>query len=89
MMKRMLALLVGVGSLAVVSADAPLKSTYTGSSGLNDLAKTKGKYFGTASDLPTDSYYTAQLKNIKDFGMLTPGNAMKVRACGLSIGICV
>jgi len=79
-MKRVLSLLVGVGagSIAVASADDILLSTYTGTDGLHELATAQGKYFGTASDLPSDEYYTAQLKNVKDFGMITPGNAMKV-----------
>jgi hypothetical protein len=70
--KRLLALLVGVGSMAVTSADSILQLTYTGSSGLNNLAKTKGKYFGTASDLPNDSYYTAQLKTSRTLACSPP-----------------
>lgn len=35
---------------------------------------------GTASDINSgDSYYTAELANAHDWGMVTPGNAMKVR----------
>jgi hypothetical protein len=50
-------------------------------SGLNNAAEAAGKlYFGTA----TDSYafgrkkYMQNLNNTKDFGQVTPGNAMKV-----------
>lgn len=79
-MNRALSLLAGAGSLAVVTAETLTESTYTGSSGLHDLAKATGRYFGTATNLEaSDSYYTTQLENTADFGMYTPANAMKVR----------
>lgn len=79
-MNRAIALAVGFSSLTVVSGDSITKSTYTGSSGLNDMAKASGKYMGTAVDQDMkDSAALKVLKNINDFGMLTPGNAMKVQ----------
>ncbi|KAG1702289.1 hypothetical protein DVH05_010079 [Phytophthora capsici] len=72
-------LVLGVSSLAVASGDSITKSTYKGSSGLHDMAKASGKYMGTAVDQDIkDSAALKVLKNIHDFGMLTPGNAMKV-----------
>ncbi|ETP23961.1 hypothetical protein F441_02988 [Phytophthora nicotianae CJ01A1] len=58
---------------------ALLPSTYAGSKGLHELAKAQGKYMGTATDNGelTDTNYVAALQNISDFGMITPGNAMK------------
>ncbi|GMF44283.1 unnamed protein product [Phytophthora lilii] len=79
-MNRAIALLLGIGSLAVTGADPIVKSTYTGSSGLNDLAKASGKYMGTAVDQDlNDPTCVKELQNIHDFSMITPGNAMKVR----------
>ncbi|KAF4316674.1 hypothetical protein G195_009915 [Phytophthora kernoviae 00238/432] len=76
-MIRVLAFAVGVSSLAVARGDIT-KSTYTGTSGLHDLAKTSGKYMGTAADSDiSDSYCLKTLENVNDFGMITPGNAMK------------
>ncbi|KAF1795042.1 Glycoside hydrolase superfamily [Phytophthora cactorum] len=65
-------------SLATVNG-ALLTSTYTGTKGLHELAKAQGKYLGTATDNGelTDTYYVAALQNISEFGMITPGNAMK------------
>jgi GH35 family endo-1,4-beta-xylanase len=55
-----------------------LASTYTGSKGLNDLAKADGKYMGTATDLTSsDAQYLKELNNGGDWGYLTPANAMK------------
>ncbi|KAG9007352.1 hypothetical protein FRB90_009432 [Tulasnella sp. 427] len=48
--------------------------------GLNTLAKAKGRYFGTALDglwSNTDTVYQALSGNFSEFGMVTPGNAMK------------
>ncbi|KAH7476621.1 Endo-1,4-beta-xylanase [Phytophthora ramorum] len=66
-------------STSDVRGDSFVKSTYSGSKGLNDLAKTTGRYMGTATDIGelSDTYYAKQLKNISDFGMITPANAMK------------
>ncbi|GMF10274.1 unnamed protein product [Phytophthora lilii] len=63
------------------SGDSIVKSTYSGSKGLHDLAKATGRYMGTATDNDelSDPYYVKQLKNISEFGMITPANAMKVR----------
>ncbi|KAG3086802.1 hypothetical protein PI124_g17552 [Phytophthora idaei] len=65
-------------SLATVNG-ALLTSTYTGTKGLHELAEAQGKYLGTATDNGelTDTYYVAALQNISEFGMITPGNAMK------------
>ncbi|KAJ8550548.1 hypothetical protein ON010_g10521 [Phytophthora cinnamomi] len=78
-MKLGISLIIGVLSLAVARGDSFIKSTYSGSKGLNDLAKATGRYMGTATDIGelSDPYYVKQLKNISDFGMITPGNAMK------------
>lgn len=44
------------------------------------MTKASGKYLGTAVDQDMkDTAALKVLKNIKYFGMLTPGNAMKVR----------
>ncbi|ETK75381.1 hypothetical protein F441_18355 [Phytophthora nicotianae CJ01A1] len=76
-MNLSLLLAIGASSLAVASGDIT-KSTYTGTSGLHDMAKASGKYFGTAVDQDIkDSAALKVLKNVHDFGMLTPGNAMK------------
>ncbi|KAG8903104.1 hypothetical protein FRC00_000324, partial [Tulasnella sp. 408] len=48
--------------------------------GLNTLAKAKGRYFGTALDglwSNGDTVYQALSGNFSEFGMVTPGNAMK------------
>ncbi|KAG9039218.1 hypothetical protein FRB95_011803 [Tulasnella sp. JGI-2019a] len=48
--------------------------------GLNLLAKAKGRYFGSAVDAiwsNTDAAYLALASNSSEFGMQTPGNAMK------------
>eukprot|EP00644_Phytophthora_capsici_P006517 jgi/Phyca11/9294/fgenesh1_pm.PHYCAscaffold_36_\ len=65
-------------SLAVANG-ALLTSTYTGAKGLHELATAQGKYMGTATDNGelTDTYYVAALQNVSEFGMITPGNAMK------------
>ncbi|KAL3664378.1 hypothetical protein V7S43_010701 [Phytophthora oleae] len=65
-------------SLAVANG-ALLTSTYTGTKGLHELATAQGKYMGTATDNGelTDTYYVAALQNVSEFGMITPGNAMK------------
>ncbi|GMF22249.1 unnamed protein product [Phytophthora lilii] len=71
---------LSLNALTVVSGDSILRSTYTGSSGLHDLAKQSGKYMGTAVDQDMkDSAAMKVLKNSGEFGMLTPGNSMKVR----------
>lgn len=50
----------------------------SGNSGLNTAAKAAGKlYYGTASDLPSNTAYIADLSNAADFGQLTPANQMK------------
>ncbi|RLN71933.1 hypothetical protein BBJ28_00022613, partial [Nothophytophthora sp. Chile5] len=72
-MNRALALVAGVSSLAVARGDIT-ESTYTGTSGLNDLAQVSGKYMGTAADTDiSDSYCLTELENLSDFGMITPG----------------
>ncbi|KAE9325053.1 hypothetical protein PR003_g16577 [Phytophthora rubi] len=77
-MNRAIALAVGISSLNVVAGDTVTKSTYSGSSGLQDMAKAAGKYMGTAVDQDMkDSAALKVLKNSHDFGMLTPGNSMK------------
>ncbi|KAG6623517.1 putative xylanase [Phytophthora cinnamomi] len=77
-MKCTIALAVGIGSLNVVAGDSITKSTYSGSSGLNDMAKAAGKYMGTAVDQDMkDSAALKVLKNSHDFSMITPGNSMK------------
>ncbi|KAG7381727.1 hypothetical protein PHYBOEH_010803 [Phytophthora boehmeriae] len=64
-------------SLAVVNGDIT-KSTYKGNSGLHELAKASGKYFGAATDSDiSDSFCLKTLENVNDFGMIAPGNAMK------------
>ncbi|GMF53339.1 unnamed protein product [Phytophthora fragariaefolia] len=77
-MKLFLPLTV-VGLSLTAANGALLASTYTGTKGLHELAKAQGKYMGTATDNGelTDTYYLAALKNSSEFGMLTPGNAMK------------
>jgi hypothetical protein len=73
--------ILGALSLASARGDSIVKSTYSGTKGLNDLAKAAGRYMGTATDIGelSDPYYVKQLKNISEFGMITPANAMKVR----------
>ncbi|KAF4140606.1 Glycosyl hydrolase family 10 [Phytophthora infestans] len=69
---------LAVSSFAVASGETITKSTYKGTSGLHDMAKASGKYLGTAVDQDMkDTAALKVLKNIMDFGMLTPGNAMK------------
>ncbi|OWZ18184.1 xylanase [Phytophthora megakarya] len=77
-LRSMKVLLPLAGLLATVNG-ALLTSTYTGTKGLHELATAQGKYMGTATDNGelTDTYYLAGLKNSSEFGMLTPGNAMK------------
>ncbi|KAG8875538.1 hypothetical protein FRB98_007743 [Tulasnella sp. 332] len=51
--------------------------------GLNLLAKANNRYFGTACDGiwdNTDEVYLALAGNYSEFGMMTPGNAMKFDA---------
>ncbi|KAG7394964.1 hypothetical protein PHYBOEH_004405 [Phytophthora boehmeriae] len=70
--------LLSTSLATVATGDAILESTYKGPDGLHDLAKAAGKYMGTATNLDvSDTYYAKQLKDIKDFGMITPTNAMK------------
>ncbi|KAL4117338.1 hypothetical protein PRIC2_011329 [Phytophthora ramorum] len=77
-MNRAFAIVLGISSLAAARGDSIVKSTYSGSNGLNDLAKAAGKYMGTAVDQDMkDSAALKVLKNTHDFGMLTPGNSMK------------
>ncbi|OWZ19177.1 xylanase [Phytophthora megakarya] len=77
-MNLSLVLALGVSSLAIANGDSITKSTYKGSEGLHDMAKASGKYMGTAVDQDIkDTAALKVLKNIHDFGMLTPGNAMK------------
>lgn len=80
-----IALALAASSLAVAAQDTRvmIESTYTDTKGLNDLAKSMGsKYMGTATDIKQlgDQYYTGELNTTKDFGMITPANAMKVCA---------
>ena len=70
-------------SSAVINPSTVLTATASGL-GLNDYAKAAGKlYFGTAADIPgtaeiIDTYYLAELNERKDWGQITPANAMKV-----------
>lgn len=89
MMNAAIALVLGAISLAVALADprVMIESTYTETQGLNDLAKTAwkdkgGKYMGTGTDIKqmSDPYYIHELNDTRDFGMITPTNAMKVRS---------
>ncbi|CAI5708124.1 unnamed protein product [Hyaloperonospora brassicae] len=71
---------LSIASVALVTAQCELlTSTYTGTKGLHELAKMHGKYLGTATDhgALTDKFYVAALQDVKEFGMITPGNAMK------------
>jgi endo-1,4-beta-xylanase len=54
-------------------------STATSSPGLNTLAETSGRYFGSATDNSelSDTAYTAILSESSEFGIVTPGNSMK------------
>ncbi|EGZ20278.1 glycosyl hydrolase family 10 protein [Phytophthora sojae] len=67
------------GIALIVGALSFIKSSYSGSKGLNDLAKATDRYMGTATDIGelSDPYYVKQLKNASEFGMITPANAMK------------
>ncbi|CAI5714118.1 unnamed protein product [Hyaloperonospora brassicae] len=77
-MKQAIGVALWLSSLATVSGDSIVKSTYTGSSGLHDMAKATGKYMGTSVDQDIkDSAALKVLNNGKDFGMVTPANAMK------------
>ncbi|GMF63783.1 unnamed protein product [Phytophthora fragariaefolia] len=78
-MKFGISLIIGALSLVIAKGDTIIKSTYVGSKGLNDLAKVAGRYMGMATDIGelSDPYYVKQLKNVSDFGMITPTNAMK------------
>uniref|UniRef100_M4BCI2 endo-1,4-beta-xylanase n=1 Tax=Hyaloperonospora arabidopsidis (strain Emoy2) TaxID=559515 RepID=M4BCI2_HYAAE len=77
-MKLYLHLITASLSLATVQC-ALVPSTYTGSKGLHELAKEHGKYTGTATDNGelTDKFYVEALQDVSEFGMITPGNAMK------------
>ncbi|KAK1942623.1 Endo-1 [Phytophthora citrophthora] len=77
-MKVFTALAIAGLSLSIANG-ALLTSTYTGTKGLHELATAQGKYMGTATDNGelTDTYYVAALQNVSEFGMITPGNAMK------------
>ncbi|KAF7966742.1 hypothetical protein HWV62_37217 [Athelia sp. TMB] len=67
-----------VTSSTSTSTSAKTSQTSTGGSGLNSAAKAAGKlYYGTASDLPSNTAYIADLSNAADFGQLTPANQMK------------
>jgi len=74
---RIVAIILATASAVGLANGQILGSTYTGSQGMNDLAKNSGKYMGTASDLPNDSQYMAALGKASDWGYLTPANAMK------------
>ncbi|CAE6419819.1 unnamed protein product [Rhizoctonia solani] len=55
-------------------------ATATGLRGLHALAKAKGRYFGTATDLlwtNTDTTYLALSGSSSEFGVNTPGNQLK------------
>ncbi|KAF7194238.1 Endo-1,4-beta-xylanase D [Pseudocercospora fuligena] len=69
-----------LGTLATSTLASPKPKTTD--SGLNLAAKASGKlWFGTAADKPgeeqQDQYYMKELLNYKDFGEVTPANAMK------------
>ncbi|KAG8919402.1 hypothetical protein FRC01_001301 [Tulasnella sp. 417] len=62
------------------TTSASASSTVIPLRGLNTLAKAKGRYFGTALDglwSNTDTPYLNLSGNFSEFGMVTPGNAMK------------
>ncbi|KAG8948036.1 hypothetical protein FRC04_010078 [Tulasnella sp. 424] len=62
------------------SSSASASSTVIPLRGLNTLAKAHGRYFGTALDglwSNTDTTYLNLSGNFSEFGMVTPGNAMK------------
>ncbi|KAG9007353.1 hypothetical protein FRB90_009433 [Tulasnella sp. 427] len=62
------------------TSSASASSTVIPLRGLNTLAKAKGRYFGTALDglwSNTDTTYLNLSGNFSEFGMVTPGNAMK------------
>lgn len=97
MVKTFIALLLNARFLTVAFGDPRImiESTYTNSTGLNDLAKTAwqekgGKYMGTATDVKQldDPFYIEQLENTSDFGMITPINAMQVRVTTSSRHFC-
>ncbi|KAE8996933.1 hypothetical protein PR003_g19775 [Phytophthora rubi] len=93
MMNAAIAFALGASSLAVAAAQETrvmIESTYTDTKGLNDLAKSMGsKYMGTATDIKQlgDQYYTGELNNTQDFGMITPANAMKWDATEATQGV--
>ncbi|KAG1706720.1 hypothetical protein DVH05_027574 [Phytophthora capsici] len=84
-MSAFITLVFSASLLVIVNADprVMVESMYTDPQGLNDLAKTAwqsrgGKYMGTATDIKQlgDPYYINALNDTKDFGMITPANAM-------------
>ncbi|CAH0484749.1 unnamed protein product [Peronospora farinosa] len=82
MMNAAIAFALGASSVAVTIAQPHLMigSTYTGVKGLNDLAKSlANRYMGTTTDTIqlSDKYYAEELKNSRDFGMITPLNSMQ------------
>ena len=71
------------GDLQGTSNPGPTSTVTTlpsSTAGLHTLAKQGGKlYFGSATDNPelSDSAYVSLLSDTKEFGQITPGNAMK------------
>ncbi|KAI9918753.1 hypothetical protein PsorP6_011260 [Peronosclerospora sorghi] len=87
-----IALALSARLLLVALADprVMIESTYTDPKGLNDLAKTMGnKYMGTATDVKqlSDRFYTEELSNTHDFGVITPLKAMTWEATEAKQGV--
>ncbi|KAG8859344.1 hypothetical protein FRB96_004559 [Tulasnella sp. 330] len=69
-----------VATTSSTSTTTSASATSSPLRGLNLLAKAKGRYFGSAIDAIwsiTDAPYLALAGNSSEFGMQTPGNAMK------------
>ena len=82
-MNTAIAFALGASLVAVTIAQprVMIESTYTGNKGLNDLAESiENRYMGTTTDIKqlSDKYYAEELKNTRDFGMISPINSMNV-----------
>jgi GH35 family endo-1,4-beta-xylanase len=78
---RVIAIIAATATTVGLANGQLIHSTYKGAKGLNDLAKAKGKYMGTATNSADvtayDAPYLKELDNAADWGFLTPANAMK------------